>query len=128
MDDLIRIGNVSAVDPKTGMVAVTYEDNDDDTTGFMPFFAAGDEYKKPDVGEMVLVAHLSSGTTKGIVIGKIWNKANVPEKRNGWHKKIADDAFMSYTDKELHIRAPDIVLECDEGTFRLGSFLRREGE
>ena len=33
--DIIRIGNVSSVDPDTGMVSVVYHDRDEETTGYM---------------------------------------------------------------------------------------------
>lgn len=113
--EIIRIGTVSAVDKDTGMVSVVYQDQDDGTTGYLPYFSPGDEYKPPAVNDMVLVAHLSNGTTRGIVIGKFWNKANKPPVPDtGWYKKLSEKSSMRYEKESdtLYITAPKIVLEC----------------
>lgn len=112
--DIIRIGNVSSVDPDTGMVSVVYHDRDEETTGYMPYFSPAEEFIPPNVDDMVLVAHLSNGTTRGVVIGKFWNKANVPPNPEvTWSKQIADDAFMKYDGHTMVINAPRILLQCD---------------
>lgn len=116
--ETVRIGNVSDVDMKTGMVSVVYHDREDETTGYLPYFSPGEEWKPPEVEDMVVVVHLSNGTTKGIVIGKFWNKGNIPPAigKADWHKKLADKAELRY-EKEtdtLYIKAPHIVLECGE--------------
>jgi phage baseplate assembly protein gpV len=114
--DVIRIGNVSAVDRSTGMVSVVYQDQDGGTTGFLPYFSCGDEFKPPAVDDMVLVAHLSNGATRGIVIGRFWNKSNVPpDSEADWYKKLSDIAFMKYVSESdtIHIKASNVVFELD---------------
>lgn len=114
--DLIRIGNVSSIDPETGMVRVVYQDRHDRdaATGYMPYFCPGEEFLPPKIDDMVLVVHLSNGTTRGVVIGKFWNRTNVPPDPSAkWFKQIADEAFMKFDGHTLTIKAPRILLQCD---------------
>lgn len=98
---LIRIGKVSTIDYEMGMVSVTYPEMDDNTTSKFPVFAMADEYKMPVVGQEVLVLHLPTGQAAGVVLGKMWNKMNVPRKA-GEHVYShefgdePDEAYMEY--------------------------------
>lgn len=119
--DAIRIGVVSAVDADTGMVSVIYEDRDNETTGYLPYFSPGEEYAPPKLQDKVLVVY---GKKQGIVIGKFWNKENVPDAHAdgcSWHKRIADKAFMNYDIESdtLTIKAPNIVFESDGNMINL---------
>lgn len=113
----IRIGRVSSIDRETGMVSVLYEDKEDEVTGMLPYFAAGDEFKPPEIGQMVLVAHISNGNVRGVVIGQYYNEANLPENTEAdWYKEICKgESFMRYDKdtKTLRIRASNIVLETE---------------
>lgn len=111
----IRVGKVSSVNKRTGMVSVLYEDKEDEVTGMLPYFSLGDEYKPPEIGDMVLVAHISNGNVRGVVIGRYFNEANMPEDAEAyWFKSIErGESFMRY-DKEsktLRIKAENIILE-----------------
>lgn len=125
--EIIRVGYVSAVDRKKGMVSVTYTDKDKSTTEYLPYLTFGSEYKMPDIKDMVLVAHLSNGMASAVVIGGFWNKTNIPkvEDSTGWKKFISKDAYMDY-DKDtntLKIHAPRLVLSCQNGSLCLNDFL-----
>ena len=76
MADIIRVGRVSSIDYVKGMISVFYEDKTAAVTAIMPTLANG-EYRMPGIGEMVVVAHLSNGTSEGIVLGTIWNDIQV---------------------------------------------------
>ena len=76
----IRIGRVSAVNYKSGMIRVTYRDKDETVTSDFPMLTNNDEYRMPQVGKHVLVAHLSNGSSRGVVIGTIWNAKNMPHE------------------------------------------------
>lgn len=95
---LIRIGKVSTVDYEAGMVSVTYPEMDANTTNKFPVFAMSDEYKMPAVGQEVLVLHLPTGQAAGIVLGKMWNRANTPRKagEHVYSQEFGDEPGESY--------------------------------
>ena len=95
---LIRIGRVSTVDYGVGMVSVTYPEMDANTTNKFPVFAMSDEYKMPAVGQEVLVLHLPTGQAAGIVLGKMWNRANTPRKagEHVYSQEFGDEPGESY--------------------------------
>lgn len=111
MDDIIRIGTVSSVDLEKGMVSVLYEDRDGKVTQLLPFLAPGGEYKMPDIGAKVLVAHLSNGGEMGIVLGPFWNEGNIPGTRATYHKELAPGVSFEYDagTGNLVITAPHIT-------------------
>ena len=86
MADEIRVGKVSAVDYAAGMVRVAYHDKDDSVTSPLPMLS--DEYHMPEVGDMVLVLHLSNGKEAGVVLGRPWSEKNKPpEGAAGLYRK-----------------------------------------
>ena len=56
----LRIGKISSFNFPKGTARVTYEDKDGSTTAEFPFLSW--QYMMPEVGDQVLVAHLSNGT------------------------------------------------------------------
>ena len=103
-DSEIRFGKVSSIDYASGMVRVTYKDKDDSVT--MPFAMLNynDEYRMPKVGEQVAVAHLSNGSSRGVILGTQWNKKNLPHEsgesiyRKDFSRK-RNAAYIRYDDK-----------------------------
>ncbi len=111
-DRLIRIGKVSTVDYEAGMISVTYPHMDHNTTKKFPVFAMSDEYKMPAVGDEVLVLHLPTGQSSGIVLGKMWNKSNVPKKAGEqvYSQEFAhepDESYMEYDGAEGDLKFKD---------------------
>jgi len=104
----VRIGKVSKINYEKGMIRVTYPDLDDSVTAEFPVFSFTDEYKMPKIGQEVLVLHLSNGQSAGILLGRYWNKRNVPpdygQGKNVFNKEI-DEEFgkvrITYKDKKL---------------------------
>ena len=125
----IRIGKISSVDKKTGMVSVLYEDRENEVTGMLPYFNYGDEYKPPKIGQMVLVAHISNGNVRAVVIGSYYNEANPPKVPEAdWYKSIfGTEAFMRYDEatKTLRIKAENIVLETADNNVRVNDLYIR---
>ena len=74
----IRIGQVSSINYKSGMIKVLYNDYNNSVTKDIPYLSFNDEYKMPAIGQYVLVVHLSNGNEAGIVLGTYWNEANKP--------------------------------------------------
>ncbi len=101
----IRKGKISAVNYDAGMARVTYRDKDDSVTAEFAFVTNNDEYRMPEVGQDVLVAHLSNGSSRGVIIGTIWNKKYKPrETGEGLYRKdfsrVEDAAYARYSDEE----------------------------
>ena len=102
MADNIRVGNVSKVDYKKGMIEATYPDLDDSVTDAFPVFSFTDEYKMPKVGDEILVLHLSNGESAGIVLGRYWNEDNEPPVygKNVFRKELGETFGEAYPEPE----------------------------
>ena len=100
----IRIGKVSSVDYEKGMMRITYHDKDDSVTMDFATLNYNDEYRMPVVGSQVAVVHLSNGSSRGIILGEIWNKQNLPKEsgKNLFRKDLSrgkDAAYIRYDDE-----------------------------
>lgn len=100
----IRVGRVSAVNYDKGMIRVTYRDKDDSVTGEFPMLTNNDEYRMPKVGQDVLVAHLSNGSSRGAIIGTLWNQKYSPYEAGEalYRKELSrkkDAAYIRYSDE-----------------------------
>ena len=116
MENVIRVGKVSAVDYQTGMVRVVYHDKDDSVTRPIPTLSA--EYKMPEIGDQVLVVHLSTGTEAGVVLGRPWSDKNrPPESGAGLYRKdlgrAIGEAVIRYLDGAINVKAGAIHFDGD---------------
>lgn len=115
--NVLRIGKVSSIDYKTGMMQIVYTDKDNAVTTKLPYVNFNNEYCMPKIGEQVIVAHLSNGTSRGVVLGTMWNKKNIPVE-NGkqlYRKEFSKTQGAAYTryndeDGEYLVRMPIILL------------------
>ena len=123
MADNIRVGNVSKVDYKKGMIEATYPDLDDSVTDAFPVFSFTDEYKMPKVGDEILVLHLSNGESAGIVLGRYWNEDNEPPAygKNVFRKELGETFGEAY----IQYKNGDITFHDPGGTSTLDSILLR---
>lgn len=76
----LRVGRVSSVDYENGMMRVVYNDKGKAVTANLPYCNWNNEYRMPQIGEMVMTAHLSNGTSRGVVVGTFWNRKNQPHE------------------------------------------------
>lgn len=113
----IRIGRVSSVNYETGMARVTYRDKDETVTSEFPMITNNEEYRMPEIGQQVLVAHLSNGSSRGAIIGTVWNQKNAPkESGKGLYRKdlsaYKDAAYVRYSDEtgEYLVKAANLHL------------------
>jgi hypothetical protein len=84
--DYLRIGKISSFNYPNGTARVTYEDKDQSTTVEMPFISY--QYWMPAVGDQVLVAHLSTGTSAAVILGPVWHDGMRPDEGfEGLYKK-----------------------------------------
>lgn len=110
-NDIVRIGKVSDVDYERGLIRVAYIDRDNNVTAPMPMLS--DKYFMPDVGDQVIVLHLSNGTEAGLVLGRYYTEKNIP-KENG--KDVffmpldrSGEAFVKYAEGTVTIKGDKIV-------------------
>lgn len=114
MKENIRLGKVSAVNYAAGTVRVVYHDRDDSVTQEIPLLSS--EYNMPEVGDAVLVLHLSNGAEMGVVLGCPWSDGNRPaESGKGlFRKELARKpgvAFVRCQNGVVKIKASCIVIE-----------------
>lgn len=119
----IRLGKVSSINYKKGMISVTYPDLDDSVTDDLPVFSLTDEYKMPPVGAEVFVLHLSNGCTAGVVMGRYWNEDNKPpiSGKGVFRKELGESFGEAY----IQYKGGDITLKDKKGSTTLGSILDR---
>lgn len=111
----IRIGKISSVDYQSGMAKVTYRDKDESVTMDYPTINFNDEYRMPEPGQYVAVAHMSNGSSRGVILGTVWNKKNIPQEtgkdlyRKDFSRK-KDAAYVRYSDEtgEYLVKAANI--------------------
>lgn len=113
----IRIGKVSSVDYEKGMMRITYKDKDESVTVDFAMLNYNDEYRMPKVGQQVAVAHLSNGSSRGVVLGEVWNQKNIPHETGEklYRKDLSrekDAAYIRYDDDsgEYLIRVANLHL------------------
>ncbi len=126
MKDIIRTGEVSSIDYKNGMIKVTYPDRDNDVTDSIPYLSLNGEYKMPNEGDMVVVLHLSNGSSFGIALGTFWSDGNKPYKTGkGLYRKelsnALNEAYFEYdsSTNTLIIKANNVVIQSNKGTTSL---------
>ncbi len=115
MNSEIRIGRVSSVNYETGMARVTYRDKDESVTSEFPIVTNNDEYRMPATEQDVIVAHLSNGSSRGVIIGTIWNQKYTPFETGEtlYRKDLSrekDAAYIRYSDEtgEYLVKAANI--------------------
>lgn len=96
MNNNIRIGKISAIDYASGLVRVVYHDKDDAVTGLIPLLSS--EYFMPQVGDQVIVLHLSNGTEAGVVLGRPWSEKT---SRPRAEKAFTERSFRTKTAKPI---------------------------
>lgn len=128
MSDLIRVGCVSKINYEESTIEVTYPDRDDAVTDPFPVLSFNDEYKMPEIGQDVLVLHLSNGSALGIVLGPYWNKDNKPavSGKDVYRKEMAQTpgkAYAQYKDGTVELRGPAVRLTCSSGAITVAQLL-----
>lgn len=116
----IRVGTVSSINYEDGTIRVTYPDLDDAVTDDFPVLHFGGKYKMPEIGEDVLVLHLSNGDEAGFVLGSYWTEDDPPAFSgvDVFLQEFANEAGIAYAlyqNNELRIKAPKIILETAAG-------------
>jgi len=124
----IRIGKVSFVNYAAGTVRVVYPDRSDKSTAELPVFCGfGKEYQMPDVGDLVLVVHLSNDSSMGIAMGKFWNQSMAPKKSGAdvYYKEFQKEgaAFLEAAAGIMRLHAASLILEDNSGSISVSELL-----
>lgn len=113
----LRIGKVSSVDYDTGMMQVVYTDKNNAVTAKVPYANYNNEYCMPKIGESVLVAHMSNGSSRGVALCTMWNARNTPpEAGKGLYRKelskVPGAAYVRFEEEsgEYLVRVPVVML------------------
>ena len=120
--DTIRVGRISAINYNAGTARVVYADRDAEVTQEISFLDS--EYKMPEIGALVAVAHLSNGSAVGIILGRPWSdKHKPPESGAALYRKdlgqTAGDAVIKYDGTTLTISTAGDIAITARGTVKV---------
>lgn len=121
MQDTIRVGLISAVD--AGGCARVYYPDQGETTAPLHLFAGHGEYALPQVGDQVLVLHLSNDTSTAVIMGRFWGMADPPPKEVQYRKQITPDSSATVNQGIYILRAPEIRFEGTAGSITLNELI-----
>jgi phage baseplate assembly protein gpV len=96
---MVRVGTVSSINYKAGMVSVVFEDKDDMVTDDLPMLSY--EYEMPEVGDKVICLFFGNSISTGICLGRYFFDGNKPVEhgKNIYFKhflKRRENTFMRY--------------------------------
>ena len=110
-----RIGKISDVDHSAGLVRVVYPDQDDAVTQMIPLLSIAftGAYTAPEVGDQVLVLHLSNGMAAGVVLGRPWREKNRPPEGAEKLYRLDMDRTPGAAMLRYDGKAKELTLHCD---------------
>lgn len=121
MEDIVRIGFVSAVDPGNGTARVHYPDRGS-TTGPLQLFAFGSEFSPPEVGDQVVVFHLSNDTSSGVIMGRFWGEGDLPPGAD-YRKGFGGGSYEERKGSVFTVHSGEIRLDGDGGSMSLSELI-----
>ena len=102
LNDLIKVGEVSSIDPATGTARVVFDDEDGTVSYDLPILQRN-TYKTKDfhsvtVGEDVLCLFLPTGPEEGFILGSVYAGEVMPKESSGDVRSVvfADGTRVSY--------------------------------
>lgn len=113
---ILRVGKVTNVYP-TGKVKVLYEDTNN-TSVPLPMLTMNKEYSMPVVGDKVVTAHMTNGSSKGFVFGTYYGGGRQPTAESGYRKDFADGIYVACKDGKYVLHAEDVMVEADNITLK----------
>ena len=110
-----RVGKISDVDHSAGLVRVVYPDQDDAVTQMIPLLSTAftGAYTAPEVGDQVLVLHLSNGMAAGVVLGRPWSEKNRPPEGAEKLYRLDMDRAPGAAMLRYDGKAKELTLHCD---------------
>ena len=97
MSSEVRLGNVSSIDYENGLCEVTYPARDDTVTEMVPMLS-NQEYRMPEVDDLVVVLHPGDSPEDAVILGTIWNEKIKPAegKEKVFRKEYSNEAGKAY--------------------------------
>ena len=102
LNGLIKIGEVSSIDPAMGTARVLFDDDDSlvsyDLQVLQRNTFKNHDYAMPDVGEDVLCLFLPTGTEEGFILGSLYAGEVMPKESSGDVRSVvfADGSRLSF--------------------------------
>ena len=124
----IRIGRVSRIDYKNGLIAVTYGDRDESVTDMLPYLSFNGEYHMPKVEQYVLVVHVSTGEELGIVLGPYWHDGDPPADsgKDVYRKEFSNTrgkAYAQHSGGAFTLKADSIRFKTSAGSISVADII-----
>nr|DAH50784.1 MAG TPA: baseplate assembly protein [Caudoviricetes sp.] len=107
LNSIIKIGEVSSVDPTNGTARVVFDDDDSIVSGDLQVLQKNtfknQDFAMPDVGEDVVCLFLPSGTEEGFILGSVYSGEVVPPETSIDKRAVvfSDETKISY-DRAAH--------------------------
>lgn len=107
VQSLIKIGEVSSIDPATATARVVFDDDDSLVSFDLPVLQrntfANRDFGMPDVGEDVVCLFLPSGVEEGFILGSLYAGEVAPEESSGDVRSVrfGDETRVAY-DRAAH--------------------------
>ena len=86
----------------------------------------------PEVGDKVVTAHMTNGSSKGFVFGTYYGGGRQPAAESGYRKDLDDSAYVTCKDgmyllhaKDIMVEAENITLKCSYGEITVEDLLKR---
>jgi phage baseplate assembly protein V len=116
MADTLRVGKISSIDYQNGTARIVYEDKGNSATA--PFSFLAWQYWMPEVGDQVIVAHLSNGSSAAVILGPVWHDGHrPPEGAKGlYRKEYSAKTGLAYQRYDANAQ---VYRECVTGTMTI---------
>lgn len=130
--DVLRIGRISSFNYPKGTAKIAYEDRHNEATAEFSFLCNAWQYWMPEIGDQVLVAHLSNGSSSAVILGPVWHDEWRPTEgaedlyRREYNKKPGL-GYERYDAKKQeygqHVTGKADIESTDTWTLKVGSAL-----
>lgn len=123
---LIKLGEISSIDPARGTARVVFDDEDSIVSYDLPVLQRNSlknhDYAMPDVGEDAIVLFFGEGQEDGVILGSIYaGEVTPPESTENRRTVVFDDGTRICYDREEHkltvtIEGTEIVFNRQDGS------------
>lgn len=113
LSSLIRIGEVTSIDPASCTARVTFDDDDGFTSYDLPVLQPNTlknrDYRMPDIGEDAVCVFLPAGASEGFIIGSIYAGEVTPPSGSGDVRMVEfEDGTRLEYDRSAHALKADV--------------------
>lgn len=123
---LIKLGEISSIDPSKGTARVVFDDEDSIVSYDLPVLQRNSlknhDYAMPDVGEDAIVLFFGEGQEDGVILGSIYaDEVTPPESTGNRRTVVFEDGTRVCYDRSEHtltvtIEGTEIVFNRQDGS------------